>query len=83
MAERKHKNKYARKYEEYYTDVVDYSIEVNQKFASHNTFMFFIYGVGLNIIEIEFQALVCGLCFTMSAISLITFFSNEISFFKV
>lgn len=82
MAEYKHKNKYARNYKEYYSDVVDYSVEVHQKFATHNTFMFFIYGLGLSIIEIEFQKLVCGLCFVMSAISFATFFLMKYHFSK-
>ena len=53
MKERKNKNKYLKKYREFYEDVVDYSIEVHQKFAIHNTFMFLLYGLGLNVIEIE------------------------------
>lgn len=82
MTERKHKNKYIRKYEEYYTDVVDYSIEVHQKFASHNTFMFFIYGLGLSIIDIDFPKLVCVLCFAMSGLSFATFFLMKYHFSK-
>ena len=82
MAEQKRKNKYAKYYEEYYEDVVDYSIAVYQKFAMHNTFMFFIYGLGLSIIEIEMQKFVCSLCFSMSAISLIIFFLTKYYFAK-
>ena len=82
MAEKKHKNKYVRNYKEYYADVVDYSIEVHQKFALHNTFMFFIYGLGLSIIEIEMQKLVSGLYFSMSVISLVTFFLMKYHFVK-
>lgn len=82
MAEKKHKNPYTVKYKEYYTDVVDYSIEVHEKFALHNSFMFFIYGLGLSIINIEFQKLVCILCFTLSAISIVTFFLMKYHFSK-
>lgn len=82
MTEKKHKNKYRKYYEEYYEDVVDYSIAVYQKFALHNTIMFFIYGLGLNIIEIDMQKLVCGICFCMSVISLIAFFLTKYYFAK-
>lgn len=82
MTDKKRQNKYIKKYKEYYTDVVDYSIEVLQKFAAHNTFMFFVYGLGLNIIDIEFQKLVCGLCFVMSAISFAAFFMTKYHFSK-
>ena len=82
MTEKKHKNKYARYYEEYYTDVVEYSIEVHQKFALHNTFMFLMYGLGLSFIGIEMQKIVCGLYFCMSAISLVTFFLMKYHFVR-
>ena len=82
MAEKKHKNKYIRDYEEYYTDVTEYSVEVYQKFALHNLFMFFLYGLGLSVIEIEMKAFVCGLCFCMSVISFITFFLMKFHFSK-
>lgn len=82
MSEKKSKNRYIRDYEEYYTDVTEYSTEVYQKFAMHNTFMFFLYGLGLSIIEIEMKTFVCGLCFSMSAISLITFFLMKFYFSK-
>ena len=82
MKDKKSKNKYVRYYKEYYTDVVDYSIEVHQKFALHNTFMFLLYGLGLVAIEVELQKFVCGICFTMSAISLIMFFLMKYHFTK-
>ena len=82
MKERKNKNKYLKKYREFYEDVVDYFIEVHQKFAIHNTFMFLLYGLGLNVIEIEMQSFVCGLCYCMSAISLTTFFLMKYYFSK-
>lgn len=83
MPEKKHKNRFARKYDEFYEDVVNYSIEVYQKFAAHNTFMFFIYGLGLSIINIEYPKLVCGVCFVMSAISFVAFFLMKYHFSKI
>lgn len=80
MHEKKHKNKYVRYYQEFYSDVVDYSIEVHQKFASHNAFMFFLYGLGLSVIEIDMKNFVCGLCFAMFGISLITFLLMKFHF---
>lgn len=78
----KSRNKFVRYYEEYYTDVLEYSVKVHQKFALHNTFMFFIYGIGLNIIEIEKQKLVCFLYFSAALFSLITFFLMKYHFIK-
>lgn len=83
MTQKRHNNKYALYYEEYYADVVDYSIEVHKKFAAHNTLMFFLYGLGLSIIEIEMQKFVCCLCFFMSGISLITCLLMTFYFSKV
>ena len=82
MVENKWKNRFARYYEEYYEDVVDYSIGVYQKFASHNTFMFLLYGIGLDIINVDMQKLVCGFCFCMSAMSLTVFFLMKYYFTK-
>lgn len=82
MAEKKPKNKFVKYYEEYYSDVIEYSIEVHQKFAVHNTFMFFIYGLGLYIIEIKMQKLVCLLYFFASVISMLTFFLMKYHFVK-
>ena len=82
MKERKKENKYTRNYKEYYVDIVDYSVEVNQKFALHNTFMFFLYGLGLSIIDIEMQKLVCSFCFSISAISITTFLFMRFYFLK-
>lgn len=82
MTEGKRQNIYVKKYKEYYADVVDYSISVYQKFALHNMSMFFIYGLGLSIIDIEMQKLVCGLCFSMSAISFVTYFFMRFYFVK-
>lgn len=72
MSEQKSRNKFIKYYEEYHTEVVDYSIGVYQKFATHNIFLFFLYGLGLSVIEIEMKPIVCGICFLMSAISFIT-----------
>ena len=82
MAEGKKQNIYIKNYKEYYTDVVDYSIAVYQKFALHNTSIFLLYGLGLSIINIEMQKLVCGLCFGMALISYATFFLMRYYFFK-
>ena len=82
MTEKKRQNKYSRKYSDYYTDVVDYSIEVYQKFAMHNAFMFFLYGLGLNILEVDYKKLVCGCCFSMSVFSLVTYFLMKYFFAK-
>lgn len=82
MAEQKRQNIYKKNYDEYYADVVDYSIAVYQKFALHNMSMFFLYGLGLSIIDIEMQNLVCGLCFSMSAISFVTYFFMRFYFSK-
>ena len=82
MAKDKRQNVYAKNYQEYYSDVVDYSIAVYQKFAEHNTLMFFLYGLGLSVIDIEMQKLVCGLCFSMSAISFATYFFMRFYFLK-
>lgn len=68
----KNKNQYTKDYKNYYSDVVDYSIEVYKKFATHNMAMFFLYGLGLAVIETERKMLVCGLCFGMSFISIVT-----------
>lgn len=82
MDEKMHKNRYEKYYEEYYSDVVDYSIEVYKKFALHNTMIFLLYGLGLSVIEIEMQRLVCGLCFGMAGISFATFFFMRYYFLK-
>ena len=82
MLEKKHKNRSEQYYEEYYSDVVDYSIEVYKKFALHNTMIFFLYGLGLSVIDIEMQKLVCGLCFGMAGISLVASFFMRYYFLK-
>ena len=82
MAEVKRKNRFARYYEEYYEDVVGYTIGVCQKFAQHNTFMFLLYGIGLDIINVDMEKLVCGLCFCMSAMSLTVSFLVKYYFTK-
>lgn len=82
MTESKKQNIYVKNYKEYYSDVVDYSIAVYQKFALHNTMMFLLYGLGLSIIHIEMQKLVCEICFSMSAISFATYFFMRFYFEK-
>lgn len=82
MTEDKRQNIYVKKYKEYYADVVDYSISVYQKFALHNMTMFFLYGLGLGIINVDMEKLVCGLCFSMSAISFVTYFFMRFYFVK-
>lgn len=67
----KKKSGFREDYKKYYSDVLDYLLGVNEKFSTHNTFLFLIYGIGLSIIEIEFKKVVCGLCFGISAVSLI------------
>lgn len=65
------KSKCENYYKEYYSDVVDYTIAVYEKFSSHNFFIFFLYGLGLSIIDTEMKKLVCSLSFSMSAASLV------------
>jgi len=67
----KKKSGFREDYKKYYSDVLDYLLGVNEKFSTHNTFLFLIYGIGLSLIEIEFKKVVCGLCFGISAVSLI------------
>ena len=82
MTEGKRQNIYVKKYREYYADVVDYSISVYQKFALYNMTMLFFYGLGLGIINVDMEKFVCGLCFSMSAISFVTYFFMRFYFVK-
>ena len=67
------KTTFIKKYKKYYDEVVEYSVAVHRKFASHNLFLFALYGLGLNIIDIENKILSCTMCFAISAISLTVF----------
>ena len=73
MSKIKRKNRFARYYEEYYEDVVDYTINVCKKFTFCNTFVFLIYGICLNIINVDMRETVCGICFCMSGMSMVVF----------
>ena len=67
------KTTFVKDYKKYYDEVIEYSVAVHRKFASHNMFLFFIYGLGLYVIDIENKMLSCAMCFAISAISFVVF----------
>ena len=77
------KNKELRDdYKKYEKDIQDYSVAVHTKFGLHNAFLFFLYGLGLSVIEIEKQSLVCALCFSLSISSITVYSLSKVYFAK-
>ena len=80
--EKKKINKFARYYEKHYEEVVDYCISVHQKFGRHNVVLFLVYGLALCTLNIEHKMLICGLCFGISAVSLMIYLAMKFYFAK-
>ena len=54
----------------FFDDVIEYTVNVHHAFTRHNVVLFFLYGIGLGIIDIENKFISCILCYAVSAISL-------------
>lgn len=77
-----YKTNYNKDFTKFKNEVLEYTCNVHQQFTKHNLFLLLLYGLGLGIINTENKVIVCGICYLISGISLVTYLLFKYYFLK-